>query len=511
LTCEAAGGVCRLCFGVDPATGELVEAGAAVGVRAATALGAGVGEFGPPGTFFINSLARREILESDTKSRRSGQVQYENIRVVANEKGERVALTRKGELHVIGPRGVLETWPILPGAFLHVADGQHVTANTLLCTHDPGYVPIVAERTGRIRFEDMIEGQTLRKERDAGSGAERWVIREHRGDLHPHIVIEDECGQSQELHYIPEEAQIVVREGQLVSPGTLLARSRRYVEGTQCRIGGSSSVREILEARHPRNAAVLAERSGVVRWGEKRGGRQPIYVQPVDEQGRPDDREHEHLLPRGKHACVYPGYHVKAGQPLSWGQPAARDILRIAGVEALWSHLLREVQAIYCGQRVAVDDRHVEVVLARITRFVRVCLAGDTPLLPGTLIDKFAFRAINLRLLECVKVTDPGEARFTASQVVARETFETVQAALTAAGKRPPVGERAWPAACYMDLVGVRQAAAHRAEAERPAWPLGARRDWLSTARRPEGLVAEVVRLRTPRSLTTSATKWRKW
>ena len=72
--------------------------------------------------------------------------------------------------------------------------------------------PILAERGGRVRFEEIVEGETLRKERDQVSGTERWVIMEHKGDLHPQIVIEDERGQSLEVHYIPEKAHLEVRE-----------------------------------------------------------------------------------------------------------------------------------------------------------------------------------------------------------------------------------------------------------------------------------------------------------
>ena len=86
-------------------------------------------------------------------------------------------------------------------------------------------IPIIAEVGGRVRFEDIIEGETLRKERDT-SGTERWVIMEHKGDLHPQIVIEDDHGQSLAFHYIPEKAHLEVREGQKVSAGSCSPRRR---------------------------------------------------------------------------------------------------------------------------------------------------------------------------------------------------------------------------------------------------------------------------------------------
>ena len=283
MTCEAELGVCRLCYGMDLATGNLVEEGMAVGIIAAQSIG-------EPGTqltmrtFHIGGTVRRDILENDMKAKKAGTVKLENIRVVTNDQGDRIALTRKGELHIVGPKGILETFSIPHGAVLKVEDKAVVTVGQVLCTLDPHRIPILAERGGRIRFEEIVEGETLRKERDTGSGAERWVIMEHKGDLHPQIVIEDERGQNQEVHYIPEKAHIEVREGVMVSLGALLAKTPREVGGTQDNTGGLPRVTEIFEARRPRDPAVMAEVAGIVRLGEKRRGKRPIYIQPVDDQ-----------------------------------------------------------------------------------------------------------------------------------------------------------------------------------------------------------------------------------
>src|SRR6185295_12933264 len=144
---------------------------------------------------------------------------------------------------------------------------------------------------------DVVEGDTLRKEKDTSSGAERYVIMEHKGDLHPQIVIEDERGQSLEVHYIPEKAYLEVREGQQVSAGHLLAKTPREAEGTQDITGGLPRVMEIFEARRPREPAVMAEIAGRVRLGEKRKGKRSIVVQAVDNQGRPIGEERDHLVP----------------------------------------------------------------------------------------------------------------------------------------------------------------------------------------------------------------------
>jgi DNA-directed RNA polymerase subunit beta' len=458
MTCEAELGVCRLCYGMDLATGNLVEEGMAVGIIAAQSIG-------EPGTqltmrtFHIGGTVRRDILENDIKCRKAGAVKLDNIRVVTNDQNERIALTRKGELHIVGPKGNLETFSIPHGAVLKVEDKQQVAANTVLCTLDPHRIPILAERGGRIRFEEIVEGETLRKERDAGSGAERWVIMEHKGDLHPQIVIEDERGQNQEVHYIPEKAHIEVREGQMVSPGTLLAKTPREVGGTQDITGGLPRVTEIFEARRPRDPAVMAEVAGVVRLGEKRRGKRPIYVQPVDDQGRSTGEEKEHLVPPGKHVRVHGGEHVKEGDPLVEGPLVPHDILRITGPEAVQNYLVREVQSVYRSQRVDIDDKHIEIIVSQMLRKVKVETMGDTGLLPGSVIDKFGFREVNKRLRECVRIKDAGDSRFEAGKIVSKEAYEEVRGALEAEKKKPPTHVAPTPATCSIQLLGITKAA----------------------------------------------------
>src|SRR5262249_26257787 len=230
MTCQAPLGVCRLCYGMDLATGNLVEEGMAVGIIAAQSIG-------EPGTqltmrtFHIGGTGNIKIQDSEIKARKAGTVKLERITAVVNDANEPVAPTRNAQLAIFREEErVLEAFSVPNGCILMVEEGAQVTPGQILCKWDPHRIPILAERGGRIRFEEIVEGETLRKEKDP-SGAERWVIMEHKGDLHPQIVIEDERGQSLEVHYVPEKAHLDVRHGQKVSAGTMLAKTPREVGG----------------------------------------------------------------------------------------------------------------------------------------------------------------------------------------------------------------------------------------------------------------------------------------
>ena len=79
---------------------------------------------------------------------------------------------------------------------------------------------------GKVRYEDVVEGETLRLEKDP-SGHMRRLIMEHKGELHPQIVLEDSEGKPLDVYYLPERAHIVVEEGKVVSAGTVLAKTPR--------------------------------------------------------------------------------------------------------------------------------------------------------------------------------------------------------------------------------------------------------------------------------------------
>jgi len=397
LTCEAPLGVCAKCYGMDLARNQLGERGLAVGIIAAQSIG-------EPGTqltmrtFHIGGTASRSVEESERKLKRDGKVQFTNVRVVTNTDGERVVLNRNGEVSLLDERGrEIDRYSVPTGAVMRVADGEPVRAGQTLCQWDPHHVPIISEFAGRIRYEDLVEGKTLKVERDARRGTVRKQIIEHKGDLHPQLVLEDASGQPLALYPIPEKAYIEVEDGVKISQGELLAKSAREATGTQDITGGLPRVTELFEARRPKDPAVMAEIDGVVELGDRKRGKRTIIVRALGPKGEVIE-EHEHAVPQGKHLRVHKGDEVRAGEPLVDGPLYPEDILRINGDESVQEYLLREIQNVYRSQSVNIDDKHIETIVSQMMRKVQVADPGDAEFLPGAVVDKFSFRQENERL-----------------------------------------------------------------------------------------------------------------
>jgi DNA-directed RNA polymerase subunit beta' len=453
MTCEASLGVCRCCYGMDLATGQLVEVGMAVGIIGAQSIG-------EPGTqltmrtFHIGGVATRGVEEKDVKSKREGKVKFVGLNIVINDEGKKIALSRNGEIQILDPKGrELEKYDVPDGAIMMVEDGQTINRGSMLCEWDPHNIPILAEVGGKVRFEDIVEGETMKIEIDP-SGHVRRTIIEHKGDLHPQVIIVDAEGKTLDYKYIPERASIEVNDGQMISAGTLLAKTPREVGGTQDITGGLPRVTELFEARRPKEPAVIAEIDGRVELlDEKRRGKRTIIVR--NESGI----EREHLVPHGKYLRVHGGDRVRAGDPLVEGPLVPHDILRISGEEAVQRYLLREIQNVYRSQRVEIDDKHLEIIIAQMLRKVRVDSVGDTPLLPGSVIDKFEFRRVNHELMSCVKIKDPGDTEFRVGDCVPRDHFEQENLRVEAAGQRKAEWIRPKPAAASTQLLGITKAA----------------------------------------------------
>ncbi len=458
LTCESPRGVCARCYGIDMSTNRLVEEGLAVGIIAAQSIG-------EPGTqltmrtFHTGGVATGSLIENDIKTVAGGIVEHRDINAVevTDEEGVKrlVALKRNGEVAVVDAKGrELEKYKVPYGATLAAKHGEKVKAKQQLVLWDPHITPILAEKGGVVKYEDIEEGETARVEEEKRGAGGKLVVIEHKGERHPRITIEGADEKILDFHYLPAKARIEVENGQKVVAGQMLARQPREASGTMDITGGLPRVTEIFEARKPKDPSVLAEISGIIELrGDKRKGKMTINVK--NETGM----EREHHVPQDKELLVHAGDSVEAGDPLIRGPLIPHDMLRIRGEDALHQYLLTEVQNVYRSQGVKINDKHIETILNQMLRKVKVEEPGDTKFLPGEVVDKFRFRQGNEALSQCVKVSDPGGTSFLEHDVVAKEEFKQANEQAEAAGKEPAkAAKKPRPARAKTLLLGITKA-----------------------------------------------------
>jgi DNA-directed RNA polymerase subunit beta' len=293
----------------------------------------------------------------------------------------------------------------------------------------------------------------MRYERET-SGQNRMVIIEHKGEHHPQITIQDETGHAVDVQYLSERASIKVNDGDVIAPGTVLAENPRETGGVSDITGGLPRVTEICEARKPKDPAVIAEIDGVVEiMNERSRGKRKIIVR--SESGI----EREHLVPAGKRFLVHTGDYVEAGQALVDGPLVPHDILRVSGEEAVQQYLLHEIQQVYRIQKVEINDKHLEVIIARMLRKVKIESAGDSNLLPGMVMDRFDFRRVNMELAKCVKVMNAGDTGLTEGTIIPKTLLEEKNAEAEQMGGTPGKGKKPKSSTASTQLLGITKAA----------------------------------------------------
>jgi DNA-directed RNA polymerase subunit beta' len=394
LTCESERGVCRRCYGADLTSWQLVNIGEAIGVISAQSIG-------EPGTqltmrtFHTGGAVSGVEEQSHVEAKTTGTVKYNNVSTVARPDGTLVVTNRNGELTVVDEMGIeRERHTAIYGANLTVADGGEIEKGKLLMEWDPHNVPILTEVDGRARFEDIVEGVTMREEIDETTGLAARVIIEHREEnLHAGIAIMDDSGEMITKYDMSTGAHISVHDGDVVSPGDVLAKIPREISKAKDIVLGLPRVTELFEARKPKDCATISDIDGYVGFaGISRGMRVLKVVNPNGDS-------HDYRIPRGKHLIVREGDWVAAGDRLTDGPINPHDILSVLGESEVQSYLVDEVQEVYRAAGEHINDKHVEAVVRQMLRKVRIVSSGDTEFLVGDEVDRTIFGEENQRAI----------------------------------------------------------------------------------------------------------------
>ncbi len=403
LTCESKRGICARCYGRQHATGLMVKIGEAVGIIAAQSIG-------EPGTqltmrtFHVGGVAMQTFKTPIIKAKTDGVIKFNELRVVHSVDDKWIALNKNGYITLHAKDGrEIERHNIILGSVISLAEGSHVKKGEAFVEWDPYNVPILSEKAGKVVFKDMIQGVTIRKEVDQSTGNMGIVVIEHKEDLHPSIVIEDEDKKVIASYAVPSGAHLAVADGKKIPGGTLLAKTPRKMSKTKDITGGLPRVAELFEARRPKEACEISRIDGLVEIAGLVRGKRKIIVRDEETQN-----EEEHLVPQGRNIIVYTGDVVKKGQQLTEGSVPPHDILDVLGPIALQEHMVNEVQEVYRLQGVEISDKHIEIIVRQMLRKVKVTDPGDTTMLWGDQIDKLTFEDENKRVAD--KGGKPAEA-----------------------------------------------------------------------------------------------------
>ncbi len=408
LTCEASHGVCAACYGRDLAHGTPVSLGEAVGVIAAQSIG-------EPGTqltmrtFHVGGTASRSAEAAHVEAKFAGILKLENEVTVQDRDGVVVVINRHAEALIEDNNGgERERHKIPYGAGLRVKAGDKVKAGQVLAEWDPYTMPLIAEVDGRVRYEDVVDGRTMREHTDEVTGLSNRVITQvseiRKVALRPQLQLVDPKDPEGDpvimprtntpaRYFLSPGAILNVEENEEVKAGEVLARIPRETTKTKDITGGLPRVVELFEARKPKSLAFIAARDGSISFGKDIRGKRRVLINPDD-----GTDPIEYQVPKGSHIIVQEGDRVRKGERLMEGSPAPHDILSVLGIEALAKYLTDEVQEVYRLQGVKINDKHIEVIVRQMMRKVQITDPGNSNFIAGEQAERRAVVEMNRKL-----------------------------------------------------------------------------------------------------------------
>ena len=406
ITCKTRHGVCAKCYGRDLARGHEVNAGEAVGVIAAQSIG-------EPGTqltmrtFHVGGAASRATASDNIQAKHGGTVRLHNLKTVARDTGELVAVSRSGEIAIADARGrERERYKLPYGAVILVSEAVNVDAGQLIARWDPHMHPVITEVAGKVVFQEMDEGVSIDRQTDELTGLINISVLDPKDrpiagkDLRPSVKLVDDQGEDVNLagtdvpaHYLlPSGAILHLEDGAQVGVGDSIARIPQEGSRGGDITGGLPRVADLFEARKPKEPAILAEGVGTVSFGKETKGKRRLVITSAEGETI------ETLIPKWRQISVFDGEHVERGEVVSEGPPSSHDILRLKGVAELAKYIINEIQEVYRLQGVTINDKHIEVIVRQMLRKAEVIEPSDSPFVRGEQVEYVAAMEENERL-----------------------------------------------------------------------------------------------------------------
>lgn len=378
LTCALEKGVCKKCYGMDLSNHKEVLLGEAVGVIAAQSIG-------EPGTqltmrtFHTGGVAMATASATTKKAEVSGKLKFKDVKILVNEEtNDEIVVSQSAKISI----GNYDH-EIPSGAILRVKEGDTVQAGDILADIDPYHVPIICDQDGTVEFKEIYIKANYDEKYDV---TEYLAVKPvESGDANPRLIVYDKDHNPKASYPIPFGAYLMVKEGDKVTKGQILAKLIKEGEGTKDITGGLPRIQELFEARNPKGKALLTEIDGKVEiTAKKRKGMRVIIIR----NEKDPDLFREYLVSVGDHLVVTDGMLIKSGDKITEGAISPFDILNIKGLVAAEQFILESVQQVYRDQGVTVNDKHIEIIVKQMFKKVRITNSGSSLLLEDEVVEK---------------------------------------------------------------------------------------------------------------------------
>jgi len=396
LTCELSQGICAMCYGTDLSTSKLVDIGVAVGIIAAQSIG-------EPGTqLTMRTFHTGGVAGSATIARTN---QYKTGKFI-RQFMEDFATATDTDMKQFDPTKLLETQESIVKSLFSAKGDAPLTIETEEL--DPN------DAKAKRKIDRLTKAAQKAADKSDSDSRKMW-------EKSRKVFFYSWTGQSSGIVRVEEifEARRQPRGKAIICPVTGMVREIRE---------SSFGRFVVVEATVPGTAALKDAYIGDVQaWptndlGEYEGGLHKLIGQKMTTASVALLKKAEVasvnvfypiLVPPSGNLPVKVGNRVIKGDPLTYGPRDPHEVLELAGANSVYDYFVENLQEVYKSQGVDINDKHVEVIIRQMLRKRQVKEPGDTPFLPGQIVDRFTFQRANEQVRELInagtkiRYTDP--------------------------------------------------------------------------------------------------------
>lgn len=403
IKCKYEKGVCSKCYGMDLSSAKLVNIGEAVGIIA----GQSIGEPGTQltmRTFHVGGAAFKDNVSNCIQIQNSGFLKYSNLKVIKHAQSKKlISISRFGKIIIYDKyKKEKEIHKVPYGAIVNINDNTYVKSGKIVSHWDPHNYPIISEIDGFIKYVNLIEGITIKKELDKMTGLSKLKIIDNNKDkdfndnTKPCIkVVSDKIenlNQKSVSYFLSPGTVLNFDNDSKVNKGDIIAKIPKETSKTKDITGGLPRVADIFEARRPKNPAFLASATGKIKFGKEKKGKKSIIIETKDNE------KYEILIPKWRTLNIFENENIIKGETIIEGEYDLHDILDILGIDELIEYIKKNVLDIYRLQGVNINEKHIEIIIRQMLKKGIVMDPGDSHLIYKDIIDISLLKEINYYL-----------------------------------------------------------------------------------------------------------------
>ncbi|XCC45380.1 MAG: hypothetical protein ABUS76_00465 [Candidatus Shikimatogenerans sp. Ttur] len=402
LKCELYNNICVKCYGLNLSTNKLVRLGEAVGVIAAQSIG-------EPGTqltlktFHIGGTIKKINKKNKIFSKYNGYIKYYNLKLINHN-----IIISKNSYYIIynKKKKKINKKRLLYGYKIYLNNNSIIKIGDKICSWDNYNNYIYSEYKGYIKYNNFRKNLNYYEVINKNTGYKNKIISKIKNKNNiPYLLIINKKKQLLKKYYLYEGNYILNNNKKKINIGDKLINIPKFTLKVNDITGGLPKLSNIFEMKKIKNKSKISEISGVINYDRINNNSRIIKV--ISNVGIIKS----YKIKLYNKLLIQENEYIKYGDKITNGNISLNDILYIKGINKLKNKLIKKLQNIYITQGVYINDKHFEIIIKQMLKFVLIINVGNTNLVINNIINKYKFYKKNNKIKKKSIIINSGDSK----------------------------------------------------------------------------------------------------